>query len=39
MKTRQGGLVKQQCRLKQNVFATGNSQCPVKFQAPSTTQD
>ena len=30
-KTRQGGLVKQQRRLKQKVFATGNSQCPVKF--------
>ena len=30
-KTRQGGLVKQQRRLKQKDFATGNSQCPVKF--------
>ena len=30
MKTRQGSLVKQQRRMKQ-VFATGDSQCPVKF--------
>ena len=30
-KTRQGGLVKQQRRMKQKVFATGDSRCPVKF--------
>ena len=30
-KTQQGGLVKQQRRLKQKVFATGDSRCPVQF--------